>query len=472
MSEPLPDLLPETSRALLHRIAVAQAEGRTPSLLGAVVRDGRPVWIGSRGRLPEHAQEADVQYRIGSITKTFVAVLVMRLREEGRLDLADPVERHLGPTKADGLTIAQLLAHTSGLAADPPGPWWERTPGDLRPELADVLGEAPPPHPAGRRFHYSNPAFALLGGVVERLRDGTPWYEVLRREVLEPLGMRRTALRPDPPHASGFAVHPWAELVQPEVVHEDTGLMAPAGQLWSTAADLCRWAAFLSDGEKGVLGADALAEMRCPSSPGGEYGLGLQLLSPGLAGHTGSMPGFVSALWLSIEEGVGAVVLANATSGLATGTLAADLVRIVTEREPRIPAPWQPCSDPDPDLLALTGPWYWGAAPFALRVRAGRDLDIVPLSDTGRASRFVPAGDGAWTGLDGYHTGETLRPVRAADGSAVTHLELGSFVLTRAPYDPAAPVPGGTPAEGWTTSLRHDGQGCQGSPQAVRRAAR
>src|SRR5258708_21002775 len=86
------ELLPETRRALLHRIAVGQAEGRTPSLAGAVVRDGKPVWNGSRSCVDGHAPDADTQYRIGSITKTFAAVLVMRLRDAGQLALADPVD--------------------------------------------------------------------------------------------------------------------------------------------------------------------------------------------------------------------------------------------------------------------------------------------------------------------------------------------------------------------------------------------
>jgi D-alanyl-D-alanine carboxypeptidase len=236
--------------------------------------------------------------------------------------------------------------------------------------------------------------------------------------------------------------------MQPEVVQEDTGVMAPAGQLWSTAADLCRWAAFLAAGDDDVLAAGTLAEMRTAASPGGEHGLGLQLMSPGLAGHTGSMPGFVAALWVNAAADVGAVVLVNCTNGLPSGTLAADLVRIVTEREPRIPEPWQPVSDADPELLALTGPWYWGPTPFVLRLRAGRDLELAPVSAGGRASRFVPGDDGGWTGLDGYYAGETLRAVRAEDGT-VTHLDLGSFVLTRGPYEPAEVVPGGASQEGW-----------------------
>lgn len=80
------------------------------------------------------------------------------------------------------MTIAQLLSHTGGLAAETPGPWWERTPGELRPELADVLGEEPFKHTPGTRHHYSNPGYTLLGSLVEALR-GKPWEEVLRAEV-------------------------------------------------------------------------------------------------------------------------------------------------------------------------------------------------------------------------------------------------------------------------------------------------
>ncbi len=205
------ELLPQTRRALLHRLAVGQAEGRAPSLTGAVVRGGRVVWTGSQGSVEGEAPHDDVQYRIGSLTKTFVAVLVLRLRDEGLLRLEDPVGRHLDGSPVPEATIAQLLAHSSGLAAETRGPWWERTAGELRPEQADLFDERPQRLPAGRRHHYSNPGYALLGALVERLRGGSPWDEVLRNEVLEPLGMGRTTLRPERPHASGWAVHPWAD---------------------------------------------------------------------------------------------------------------------------------------------------------------------------------------------------------------------------------------------------------------------
>ncbi|MFI2641636.1 serine hydrolase domain-containing protein [Streptomyces sp. NPDC018610] len=457
MTTPQDELLPGTRRALSHRIALAQAEGRAPSLVAAVVRGGRTVWHGARTSVDGHAPDDNTQYRIGSITKTFTAVLVLRLRDEGLLDLGDPLEKHLPGTGAGEATVADLLAHTAGLAAESPAPWWERTPGALRPELSDVLGEQPLRHPAGRRFHYSNPGYTVLGALVEKLR-GAPWEDVLRREVLEPLGLRRTGGRPQAPHAGGWAVHPWADVMLPEPA-EDLGRMAPAGQLWSTTGDLARFAAFLARGDDRVLGADSLREMRTPAAPpqeadvvaGYAYGLGLELRRSGerlLVGHSGSLPGFVASLTLAVEDDVAAVVLVNCTSGVPAVTVGADLVRIVADAEPRIPEPWRPSRDVDPAVLELVGQWYWGTYAFGLRLGADGLIALEPLSGNGRGARFRSEGDGTWTGLEGYYAGETLRPVRRADGS-VDHLDLGSFVFTRQPYDEGAEVPGGVDPKGW-----------------------
>ncbi|MFC9926740.1 serine hydrolase domain-containing protein [Streptomyces sp. NPDC127190] len=450
-------LLPGTRRALLHRIAVAQSEGRAPSLVAAVVRGGQAVWHGARSSVDGQAPDEDVQYRIGSITKTFTAVLVLRLRDEGVLGLGDPLEQHLPGTGVGEATIAELLAHTAGLAAESPAPWWERTPGSLRPELSDVLGEQPLVHPVGLRHHYSNTGYTLLGALVEKLR-GAPWEEVLRGEVLEPLGLHRTSAQPQAPHADGWAVHPWADALLPEPL-EDLGRMAPAGQLWSTTGDLARFAAFLARGDDRVLSAASVQAMRTPAAPaepvdlmdGATYGLGMQIqLRDGrlLVGHSGSLPGFLANLTISTEDDVAAVVLANCTSGPLLGGVGADLVRIVAEAEPRIPEPWRPLRVVDPAVLELAGQWYWGTNAFGLRVTSDGLLVLGPLSGGGRRSRLRANGDGTWTGLEGYWAGELLRPVRRSDGT-VSHFDLGSFVFTRQPYDPEAAVPGGVDPEGW-----------------------
>lgn len=343
------------------------------------------------------------------------------------------------------------------MAAESPAPWWERTPGTLRPELADVLGKQPLVHPVGRRFHYSNPGYTMLGALVERLR-GAAWEDVLRREVLEPLGLNRTSAQPEAPHAGGWAVHPWADVMLPEPT-EDLGRMAPAGQLWSATEDLARFAVFLNKGDSRVLSAETVREMRTPAAPaeaadvvdGVTYGLGMQLQSRDgrlLVGHSGSLPGFLANLTMSVEDDVAAVVLANCTSGPLLGSVGADLVRIVADAEPRIPEPWRPLPEVDRSALQLTGQWYWGTHAFALRLTAAEGVSLEPLSGTGRRSRFRSNGDGTWTGLEGYYAGELLRAVRRADGT-VDHLDLGSFVFTRQPYDEGASVPGGVDREGW-----------------------
>ncbi|WP_312030292.1 serine hydrolase domain-containing protein [Actinomycetospora sp. TBRC 11914] len=446
-------LFDTTAHLLDHRLAVEQSRGRTPSMAGAVVRGGETVWTGARGTVEDGTPTPDTQYRIGSITKTFVAVLVMRLRDEGRLDLDDPLGRHLPDAPVTDPTLAQLLAHSSGLAAETGAPWWERSDGAVRPDLASLVA-IPPLRGPGRRHHYSNVGFALLGALVGRLR-GTSWTAALQAEILDPLGMDRTTYHPTPPHAAGWAVHPWADALLPEPT-EDAGLMAPAGQLWSTTTDLGRYGTFLLHGDDAVLGADTLAEMRAPSAPAepGEplrsQGLGLQLLRHGhrdLAGHTGSMPGFLATLWVDPVEDLAGIVFANATSGPAIGTTVAELLALVADREPRLPAAWVPAA-PSPELLALTGPWYWGAAPVALRAHGADELSIGGLGGGARASRFRPGPDGSWVGLDGYYAGEVLRAVRDPDGT-VSHLDLGSFVFTREPYAPADVVPGDVDRAGW-----------------------
>lgn len=449
-------VLTTTEYALARRVATEQHDGRTPSLVAAVVRNGTTLWSGARGRVAGTVPTDDTQYRIGSITKTFVAVLIMRLRDEGRLSLADRLDQHVPGTSFGDRTIGQLIAQSSGITAEPPGSWWERSPGLDWADVAAATGPETVRTRAGRRFHYSNLGFGALGEVIATLR-GTDWFSAVHDEILIPLGMRRTTTMPAAPHASGWAVHPWADVLLPEPAHDAKG-MAPAGQLWSTITDLVTWTAFVGGATAGVLNPDTMAEMREPAVVDDEddvwtegYGLGLQLRRASglrLAGHTGSMPGFQAAVFVDPAEGTGAIALTNTTSGPAMGSLAVDLIDILNRHEPKQPAEWTPTSDIDPRLLDLTGQWYWGPRPYGLRLLAGNRIELVPLLGGDWRLRFAPRPDGTWTGLDGYHNAETLRVIRRPDGS-VSHIDLHTFVLTRTPYDPSADVPGGVDPAGW-----------------------
>jgi CubicO group peptidase (beta-lactamase class C family) len=439
MPEPV---LPTTARHLLARLARVQRDGRAPSLVAGVVRDGGLAWSAGRGEVPE--PHTDVQYRLGSISKTVTAVAVLRLRDEGRLHLDDPLDRHLPGTPLGNRTIGQLLSHLAGASAESPGGWWERTPGGTLAELR--LGEDDVVLGAARRFHYSNLGFGLLGELVARAR-GASWDDVVTTEVLAPLGMTRTTPRPVPPAAEGRAVHPWADVVLTEPEHH-AGVMAAAGQLWAPLTDLGRFAAFLLGDTGDVLDPGTLEEMTVPagvdsSAPGwSAYGLGVQVLRVDghtLVGHGGSMPGFLAGVFVDRDGQIGAVSLANSTAGV--DPLVFGLLADLRAAEPRIVEPWAPSPSPVP--LDRLGVWFWGPASYVLRAVGGGLLHLGPLPGrNGRASRFAPLEDGTWRGLDGYFAGERLR-------IAEDHLHLDTFVFTRTPYDPEAPVPGGVDERGW-----------------------
>jgi CubicO group peptidase (beta-lactamase class C family) len=445
---------PSTRRALTQRLAVEQSTRRLPSVVAGIVRGGALVWSGAAGTLDGRAggpePSSDTQYRIGSISKTFVAVEVLRLRDEGLLDLADTIGTHLPEVPFGHVTIAQLLTHTSGLQAETDGPWWERTSGgDWTSLMASGPGLRFTP---GTAFHYSNVGYGVLGELVARLR-GVTWQDAVRDGILVPLGMTRTTTRPVKPAAPGLAVHPLAALLHVEPEH-DAGAMAPAGQLWSTVGDLSRWASFVGGHTEGVLAPGTLEEMLRPvavndvpaSAWGGAHALGWQVWNVDgrrYAGHGGSMPGFLANLRVDLETGDGIVLMTNATSGLGTATT--ELLDLFREREPAAPKPWHADAE-QAATVDLVGPWFWGtyASTLVLDADGGLRLGEPGL---GRGARFRREGDG-WVGLEGYYRGEPLRVERDPSGVPV-RLVLASFVFTRTPYAQGVDVPGGIDEQGW-----------------------
>jgi CubicO group peptidase (beta-lactamase class C family) len=412
---------PEGWQAALER---AQGAGRLPSIVGGVLREGRLVWRGVAGDAPGVAQ----QYRIGSITKTLTAVLVMQCRDDGLLDLDDALGRHLPESGYRDATLRALLSHTSGMQAEPVGPWWERSPGVPVPDLLaanDGTGRVLEP---GMAFHYSNLGFALLGEVVARLR-GADWWSVVGERLLEPLGMSRTSYDAQAPHAQGSSVDHFAGTRHDEP-HADTRAMAPAGQLWSTVEDLARWLDFLASGHAGVLDRSTLLEMAQPVEPAQDYGLGLRLLRGPravLVGHTGSMPGFLATAFVDQESGEGVVALTNATTGVATDRLALELLE-GAGTEP--PERWVPSSTVPDEVAELLGLWFWGNSAVEMRWHNGF-LESRTLAPPELSDRYAVTPDRI-VGVEGYHLGETLHVHRRANGT-VDHLECTTFIYTRHP---------------------------------------
>ncbi|MFC5927446.1 serine hydrolase domain-containing protein [Micromonospora vulcania] len=431
-------LLPETARQVDARVAQAQAVGRAPSLVLGVVRDGRLAHLAAAGEHPR--PDVDLQYRLGSISKTMTATLVMQLRDAGRLALDDPLERHLPGTGVGVLTLRQLLGHASGIQREPEGEWWERTAGvDLATLLAGLTADkiAYPPYAT---YHYSNLAYGLLGGVLERL-TGTPWADLLDERILTPLGMRRTTYAATEPFARGYVVHPWHDTLREEP-RTDTGAMAPAGQLWSTIEDLGRWAAFLADPDPSVLAAETLTEMCSPvvisdlEAWKGGHGLGLELFREGdrvYVGHGGSMPGYVASLAVHRPSRTAVVGFAN-SYGLRVGHiggLGRQLLTLVLDAEPAPVTPWRPAAAaPPPELAELTGRWWWMGSEIEVSVDAAGELRAGPVGAPDL--HFVAEGPDRWRGRAGGENGEILTVLRDDHGRAVA-LDIATFVHTRTP---------------------------------------
>ena len=106
--------------------------------------------------------------------------------------------------------------------------------------------------------------------------------------------------------------------------------------------------------------------------------------------------------------------------------------------------PWVPATSYDQESMSLVGPWYWGPTGVGVRLDAEGLLHLDGLTGSARAARFRRGPDGTWVGLDGYYTGEVLRPT--AGGQS---FRIATFVFTREPYGPAQAVPGGVHDDGW-----------------------
>jgi CubicO group peptidase (beta-lactamase class C family) len=434
-------LLPETCRRVNEMVTAAQTNGRVPSLVAAVVRERALVHFTGAGEHPR--PDPKTQYRIGSITKTMTAAMVMQLRDEGWFSLDDLLYRHLPGTPIGGVTLRQLLGHVAGLQREPEGQWWERSAGCGVDEFLAGLAFDKLAHPPYHTYHYSNLAYGLLGAVLHRV-TGEEWPTLLHKRLLDPLGMKRTTYQPVEPFARGYVVHPWHGTLREEP-RLDAGAMAPAGQLWSTVADLVKWAGFLADPTPTVMSRGTMDEMCAPvvisdlESWTAGHGLGLQLWRSGervFVGHSGSMPGYLAILAVHRPSRTGVVAFANAYTvrGDTLEALGQRILTDVLDREPVRQPAWRPAPTPPADITPLCGRWWW----------MGREYDVAWEAETGHLIitsltvsgvtpwRFAPDGADRWVGRSGMNDGEVLTVRRDQQGD-VTTLDIATFVFTREP---------------------------------------
>jgi CubicO group peptidase (beta-lactamase class C family) len=427
---------PEAVAAELERLVRdEQQKQRLPSVTAAVVRDGELVWetaVGAADVKEPRDATPDTQYRVGSITKTFTAAAIMQLRDEGKLDLEDTLDRHVEGA-AHAPTIRRLLSHTSGLQRETHDDAWLHAHFADVSELLETLDRAEQVLPPGARFHYSNLAFALLGIVVERVA-GVPYTEYVEQRLLQPLGLLRMTFEPQQPAATGYLVQAYVDGVWDEAPVE-TGAWIAAGQMWGTVRDLCRWAAFLADPDETVLKKETVEEMRTVQSIDdhlrwtGGYGLGLMLRRDGervLAGHGGSMPGFIAGVYVSSSEKIGAATLTNSSTAVL-GDLTLKLAAVTNERWPVPPEPWQVEEPPPDDVVPLLGIWFMEGSQLVISWRNGTlEARFPEDAEWKPPAVFRREAEDRWRIVSGWEHGELLRVER-------DRLVLSGYPVTREP---------------------------------------
>ena len=348
----LPFLSAATAPASADTSAHPPTQSAFQAAIQQIVKDGIPGAIGlarngsqqvvTASGLADVATNApmaaDDRVRVGSITKTFVATVVLQLVAEHRLRLGDSLARWLPGLVPNGasITLRELLQHTSGifdyagdsgfqqvLRADPTRVW--------RPsELVRIAVAHPPVFPPGTSFAYSNTDYILLGLVIQAATGETVGQQ-LRDRIFTPLGLRHTSF----PYASPNLPEPFAHgylLNQPAAPGPvDITVISPswawaAGGIVSTARDVARFYSALLAGR--LLPAPLLRQMMTTVSipSGGDYGLGI-ISGPfpcgTVWGHTGNFPGYTNNAFTTADDIHQAVVLVNADDGTLSAPLSA-----------------------------------------------------------------------------------------------------------------------------------------------------
>ncbi|GGK48508.1 serine hydrolase [Nocardia camponoti] len=429
----------EFGEGLAARVAAVRHDARVPSMTVAVAEADTLLGQASAGYADVEnsiAATPEVPYRIGSITKTFTAATVLILAEEGAVRLVDTVDRFIPGTPFGDVTIASLLSHSSGLQREAPLDMWETMQGPNSAGLRSAFVDVELIARLGERWHYSNLGYAVLGQIIETV-TAQPFESVIEHRLLTPLKLGRTTWSAPSDAAVGYRLDPHGGGVHREPVM-DQGAIGAGGQLWSTAGDLLVWGAALLGANSNVLSHSVIDQMHTlqvmvdPHEWTRGWGLGLILERCDeriLAGHTGSMPGFQSALQLDRVNQLVVVALANATRGVDLCGFATSVLLDIPVEDPMLLDGGYPLPCP-PEVQAILGSW-WSESDETIFGWGGNALHAHLASDPGRTSTtFVALGNGRYRADIGRLRGEVLVISESAQGVEV---HWATYPFTRVP---------------------------------------
>jgi D-alanyl-D-alanine carboxypeptidase len=304
---------------------------------------------------------ADQLFHIGSISKSFAAITLLQLRDEGKIDLQKPIVHYLPWLRIEPreeITTHHLLSHSSGL-----------------PSWVPVFPTDPAPHRAGftpgSHFHYCNMGYAVLGHLIETL-DARPYPDAIRARIFEPLGMRTSyaVIGPDQRDRTVASHIPYRDerpytrngrlADAPQIVFDNA-----AGSVTSTAADMGLYLRMLAHRGNPLLGEKTFAEMSARhirlednAEPGYGYGLFVEKLDDhDVVRHTGGMVSFMSAMHVDLNDGIAAFASVNAQQGYRPNPVTVFAIRAIRAANakkpmPEMPAPNSPATIKDAKDIA------------------------------------------------------------------------------------------------------------------------
>jgi D-alanyl-D-alanine carboxypeptidase len=317
-------------------------ESDAPGVVAAV-QTPRYTWVGALGvadRASGESMTPDMHHRIGSVTKTFTATLLLQAAEEGLLSLDDTIDQYVkGVPNGDKITLRQMADMTSGIASYTADEQWANEllsdPHRVwKPEeLAQIGIKDSPLFDPGTEWFYSNTNYTLLGLVLEKVTD-KPIGDLYREQIIEPLDLKNTSF-PDPsdssipePHAQGYTLQGQSSGGKPiDSTDWSPSEAWTAGQMISTVDDLLVYGRALGTG-KGLLSPEKQSErlgsfvsdvppLNKPPLKGDlAYGIGLGK-DHGWVGHNGEIPGYNT--YLFYHPKLDAVVAVEVNSDIPSG---------------------------------------------------------------------------------------------------------------------------------------------------------
>jgi CubicO group peptidase (beta-lactamase class C family) len=397
-----PERVPKLRRAFpeIDRIFREFADrAHVPGIAYGILIDGDLVHTGAAGTRDVALATAapvgvDTVFRIASMTKSFTALSILKLRDEGKLSLDDPAERYVPelaglvyPT-ADSprITVRHLLSHAEGFPED--NPWGDRQLAATDEQMTEMLRRGIPfSNPPGLAYEYSNYGFAILGRIVSRV-SGVRYRDYVTVNILKPLGLSATTLDPGavPPARIAYGYR-WEDGTWKKEPSLPDGAFGAMGGMLTSIRDLGRYVAFLmsawpprDDADAGPVRRASLREMqqvwrpapasvtRNPSTSAiqlttGGYAFGLRVSQTcafrHVVAHSGGLPGFGSQMrWLP-EHGVGIIALGNLTytSWNAAIDAAVDALANTGGLQPRVAQPSPALSDARDAVSRLIAGW-------------------------------------------------------------------------------------------------------------------